>query len=559
MKDYISLKILDWFQWIFSYYAVDYHRLRQILELKLTLDRRRVSVIFNEKQENSDKQYYLNYLFYLIYGLFFTGLLFLPVTIFLKMTFLYSMLIFFLSSVMIADFSQVLLDVKDKNILFAKPIEMNTINMAKITHIFIYLLTLSFAFTFAPIIGGIFNEGFLFFLLFIPLMFFLLAFIVFLTAFFYGVILHFFDSEKLKNIINYIQIIIAIILPMGFYFSGNLLSLFENGVFQEEVWWIYLLPPAWFAAPFHLFLEADYTFVHILLSLLAIVVPVIGLFIYQKVISPYFESNLSKLDNISHGKKMFFKERFFYKITSLISRSREESIFIRFIDNIVSRDRKLKLSIYPILGFAVVFPLFFIRDSLDLASFTESIKEASNGFSFMWLYFSLVFLALIVQILHYNANYKAAWIYKALPIENFNNINKAKIKLVFIKYCTPLFIVLSIFLIFIFGIALLKNIILIYSNMLFLLIFAGIKHRKDLPFVQDFGTNNKKTGQITLNIQLYLISAIAAFLHFIWLRYDFNFLILIGFTLFLIFFLWKLFLNKEFNPFQFINFKFIAG
>jgi ABC-type uncharacterized transport system ATPase subunit len=70
-----------------------------------------------------------------------------------------------------------------------------------------------------------YSKGMVFFLM---LLFFLVLtnlFVIVLTSLVYFVILRFFDGEKLKDIINYIQIILTIVLMLGYQLVGRLLDI----------------------------------------------------------------------------------------------------------------------------------------------------------------------------------------------------------------------------------------------------------------------------------------------------------------------------------------------
>jgi len=58
MQDYRTLKLLDRFERIFSGFGVDYKIMRRLLQVKLTMDGRRVPTIFsqNAKKENKEKK-----------------------------------------------------------------------------------------------------------------------------------------------------------------------------------------------------------------------------------------------------------------------------------------------------------------------------------------------------------------------------------------------------------------------------------------------------------------------------------------------------------------------
>ncbi|MDV2583582.1 hypothetical protein RYX53_15570, partial [Alkalibacillus haloalkaliphilus] len=86
---------------------------------------------------------------------------------------------------MISDFSNVLLDVRDKGILLTKPVGKKTISAAKTVHISIYLFFLTAAIAAAPLIAGTLRHGLLFLLLAIIGLILLDLFIVVLTAIIY--------------------------------------------------------------------------------------------------------------------------------------------------------------------------------------------------------------------------------------------------------------------------------------------------------------------------------------------------------------------------------------
>ena len=55
---------------------------------------------------------------------------------------------------MISDFSSVLLDIRDSNILYPKPIDRKTVSAAKLIHIIIYLSLLTVALVRPSLIAG---------------------------------------------------------------------------------------------------------------------------------------------------------------------------------------------------------------------------------------------------------------------------------------------------------------------------------------------------------------------------------------------------------------------
>jgi len=120
---------------------------------------------------------------------------------------------FFMTTMyLISDFSFVLLDTKDKNILLTKPINSKSVSMSKVLHILIYMFRLNLflagpsLITIVKINGVIAIPMFILEVLLMDLLIFLL------TVFIYLAVLKFFDGELLRNIINFIQIVLTILV-----------------------------------------------------------------------------------------------------------------------------------------------------------------------------------------------------------------------------------------------------------------------------------------------------------------------------------------------------------
>ena len=143
MKNFTVLKILDKFQFIYEKLGVNYKVMRMILKVKLTMDGRRVSNVMEKNKKSGESKGKNNYLSLLMFNAFisvFIGLIMNSDMPAMKATnIVIGINLFMMISLMISDFSAVLLDVTEKSILLPKPIDNKTFNAAKTTHICIYL------------------------------------------------------------------------------------------------------------------------------------------------------------------------------------------------------------------------------------------------------------------------------------------------------------------------------------------------------------------------------------------------------------------------------------
>ncbi|MCT4566505.1 MAG: hypothetical protein N4A68_19600 [Maledivibacter sp.] len=505
MKDFRSLKLLDRFSFIFEKMGIDYKVMRRILQLKFIMDGRRVPTIMtNQKKDKKENNFFIKSLLsYGLVGLLVMAMVISSLSLFVKMSFAFGISIFMIMTTMISDFSTVLLDVKDKNILLSKPIDAKTVNAAKIVHIFIYLFIITMVIAGPSLIAGTIKHGFIFFLVFFLDMILISAFIIFLTSSLYCIILNFFDGEKLKDIINYVQIILSITLLIGYQFIGRMFDVFSLDLVFTPKWWIYLIPPAWFAAPFEMLINGDYGSHFIYLGIISILVPIISLIIHIKIVIPYFEKNLVKLNNNSGrtGVLTGIKERIRRQSTRILCSDRMENIFFRFTQDMISNERKFKLRIYPNLAFAAVMPMIMVlRTFRGDRSFSESILEIANGKSYMSIYFSVLLLANLITMIGSSEKYKGGWIYKVLPIENPSPIYKGSFKGFLIKYVVPIYLIPSLVFLVIYKFKIITDIVLMLLNMILLCLLILKKSSKDLPFCKDINyiqENNAGTFFLT--------------------------------------------------------------
>ncbi|QXM05415.1 hypothetical protein [Crassaminicella indica] len=549
MKDFKSLKVLDKFRFIFERLGVDYKVMRKILQMKLIMDTRRVPTAMNNYEKDKDSNLFMKSLF--IYGLLGLIILFDMISslpLFVKLNFCFGILMFMIMTTMISDFSSILLDVKDKNILLTRPIDAKTINIAKIIHIFIYLFIITMSMAGPSLIAGIIDYGWLFGILFFIELILIASFIVFISSLLYCFILYFFDGEKLKDMITYFQIILSITITIGYQFIGRMFHIFREDIVFTPKWWTYFIPTTWFSAPFELFINHNYVKYNIILSILCVLIPLIALIIHIKLVIPYFEKNLSKLNHHKGKNAKYFelKEKIQKKLAKIFCFNKMENIFFRFTQNMLSNERTLKLKIYPNIVFAAVFPLIIIgRDMLDGNSIGEAIEEMSNIKLYLFIYLTVQMVSSSILMMSISEKYKGAWIYKILPIESPRYIYKGAWKAFLLKYNIPVFLFVSFIFLLIYGYKIIIDLILILLNMLLLNILIFRNSSKRLPFSKSF-KHIQENGAVTFFFSAFICSMLAG-IHFLVRNTICGRLICLGIVLLLDLFLWEKSFQDEFE------------
>lgn len=491
MTDFKSLQVLDFFKRLFLKVGIDYETMRKILQLKLMMDSRRMPTIFNGSKVKKEGNQFLKSLWlYAVYGIFMlTPFLFLGNDYIFQMSIIFSLLMFILMSTMVSDFSAVLLDIRDKTILHTKPISNRTLNAAKVVHIMIYMFLLTGSFTVIPLIVSIFKNGILFALILLIEIVLISFLVVVLTAFTYLFILRFFSGEKLKDIINYVQIILSIAIMVSYQLVARSFEFVNLKISYAFEWWHLFLPPIWYGAPFELLLNQNYSMDMITLSVLALVAPIFSIALYIRLM-PAFERNLTKLlSDSSRRKKKSQKMAGLW--AKILCRTDQERTFYRFSSLMMRQERELKLKIYPQLGFAIILPPLFLFNEIR----TRSFEEITSGNGFMFIYFSLLMIPTVVHMLKFSSNYKGHWIYRAAPIQNEAAIYSATLKACIVNFFLPIFVVLSAILTALFSIEILPDlfVVLLVAIMMTLIAFSML-NGEVYPFskahehMQDVGT-----------------------------------------------------------------------
>lgn len=516
MGNFKSLKFLDKFSSLFEKIGVNYKTMRSILEIQLTMDGRRVpTALGNYNNKGKDENLFKKSLIsYGIMGLFIMFFVLIPIPIYVGMSISFGILMFMMLTTMISDFSSVLLDIKSKNILLSRPIDEKTYNTAKIVHIFIYMFIITITMAGPSLIGGTIRHGIIFFPIYFIELILISGLVVFLTSLLYSLILKYFDGEKLKDIINYFQIILSVVMIVGYQLIGRMFNFIDLKYVTNPKWWNFLLPPAWFAAPFEVFLNGNYENWYVYLSIAALTIPIISLLIHTRLVMPNFENNLLKL-NSSSEKGNFSaerKQRLHKKIAGIFCFNRTERIFFRFSQNLLSNERKLKLKIYPSLALAAVFPFLTMLNYIRKGTtFTELLSSLGQGKAYLGIYLSILMLSTTVMYIELSENYKGAWIYKALPIESPEYIYKGAIKGYVFKYCMGILSFVSLIFLILYKFSIILDVLLMFINMMLTIAIMFKSGEKRLPFSQDADKIQKQgAGSIFL---LLLIIGVTAGLH----------------------------------------------
>ena len=509
MEDFFSLKILDLFRPLFEAFGVEYEKMRLIVNMKLTLDKRK-----NNSSENKNSLMQ-SVILYLIIGLVASRIIVMPIDIMTKMTVLFALIFVMLLTCFITDFSSVILDTYDRHIIGITDVKDITLNMAKIVHIIIYISIISLSISAFSIIMILmaYNIGFcLLFILCMILMDFLL---IMMTSVIYYLLIKIFKGEKLKDVLNLFQIFMILVFSIMYYFITSSLSDIQiNYTFSINAYDLFI-PFMWFASLFCVIFYGKIQTLYIIMAILGIIVPILSILIYIKL-TPAFERNLDKLEQVSYNEKdSKSKKSFVSKLANKICKNNEEKSFFEFIYINLSRDREFKTRVYPTLASGIIMPLVLLIVTYDRSmSIMEYLKSLSTTNNFLNIYLAVILLQNCILLLKYSKEYEASFIYDVLPISKKKNIYSAEFKVIIIKLFVPVFIIIGIPYLILFKSKFIVHLLIAFVSTIFISMGTFRVNDKSLPFSEDYAVTANTSNFLNIIKSIGFVGA-AVLLHYL--------------------------------------------
>lgn len=423
--------------------------------------------------------------FLMLYGFIFNS----PTTV-LSLLFTVCFVMQFLG--IITSFPVLILDTKDYTILATKPVSSKTIAAAKTTVATLYMILTSgtiYSFTFIPfIVKG--NYEILLPMFIAVILSNLIC--VALAYMLYGIVLKFYDGEKLKDILSGFQIVLSIVVMLGYQVIAQLQNIVNAGVVIKFSWWHLLVIPMWLADFSGIFISSE-SFMPGLISLLLILTLVGIHFIFTGSI---LEKNLSKMLSEGEVKRSSYERKLAFQtwLAKRIYKNPQEQAFFILGYSISSNDRKMKQTIYPLYVSMLILPAISILNAWRSSKAPLSVIFNESR----WLIFSLYFAALTIGsvVLYAKRTEKptGAWIYQTLPIASQKKAYKAVTLNLALRYVVVPMTLFSLLILALAGPQHLLNLIVIFAFTL-LSTFATIKSEKiEWPFSYDLTYSEGKKG-----------------------------------------------------------------
>ncbi len=500
---------------------VDFEKLKIIVATKLIMDRRRIRVAMknNAATKEPNNQILATIIVYGFIGLFVGFLVFIIKDIVISMTIIHSYILFMMAMTLITDFSSVLLDTTDNQIILPRPVSSKTFFVARLIHILVYLLQFTIALALFPIIFTFVEHGFFVGIACIVTVLLTVLFSVFLTYLLYGLILKFSSEQKLKDIISGFQIIMTIFFAIGFQVIPRLLNVNKMAyVTMPMHWYTYFLPPVWMANLLQSVKTMYVDWPHLAMIMLAIIVPLLTFWVMIKFLAPSFSKKMASLGNAGAEVKseeknaMVKKLPLSEKLSPIVCSNQTERAGFELTWKMTGRDKSFKIAFYPSIGYIAVLAFLFLFGSSK--NYAETWEQLSNSQSFLWfIYLPMFTISAAIGLIAFNDNFAASWVYFSKPVYHPGSLISGALKALVIKFMVPLLLVLFAFSYYVWGYRIIDDFVLaICNNFLIFLLIAHL-NKSYLPFSMQPNLN-QQTGKFLQAILQLIIVALLVALHY---------------------------------------------
>lgn len=494
--------------------GINIEQVHMIASTKLIMDRRRKPATWKRSQQKEPANAMLYTMFvYALMGLFAGLMIFMVPDLMLAMIILHTYLLFMLIMILITDFSNVLLDTSDSHIILPKPVTSRTLLVARTLHIIVYLGQLILAVMICPLVSTFFKYGVIVGITLLLTTLLTTAIGIFITYILYGLVLRYTSEQKVKDIIGYFQVFMTVFFAIAYQVIPRLINLSETVLSFELHWYSYLLPPVWMASVLDSAQTGTIDGTRIGMIVCAIGVPILAGFIIAKYLAPYFSRFMSAPAEggtpVKLGVTSNRKARLSEKLAGLLCRSSYENAAFTQVWKITGRDKNFKMQFYPSLAYIPVFIfIIFFRNFKEVG---QKLADLPNGNMFLWLlYLGMFAVTLSLSLISYYENYTASWVYQTAPINKPGELINGAIKALLVKFFIPVYLIMSIVTLIIWGYKTLDDILLVGFNSVLVFYISALMSTHYLPFSQQPNAKQQSGKFLVVLLRMFLIGILVA-------------------------------------------------
>jgi ABC-2 type transport system permease protein len=539
------LSLFSPFRWFIQKMGADYSQFISLLRIKLTIDNRSARGINRHNEKVQENMLIKSSISQIIFGGLFGIFLAIIKEPFTYYYFAHIFIMVMMAMSIISEFSSILFDTSENAIILPLPIKGNTVSLARNAHILIYLALMAFNLSVIWVIIAAVKFSIISALLFMVSIVLNILLTLFMCNILYLGIMRIATGEQLKTVMMYFQIIIAILFMAGYQIGFKLVdkSNITNMVLTVH-WYTYLVPPAFLSGFITTLSDLNFDTAHLLFSIEALIVPVASIYFAGKYLTPVFNRKLLDLeqgDRSTGVRKEASGRSMHYRLMAFIfTGNNEDKASFRLMWKMVARERTFKQKLLPSIGYIIIMvAVQFMNKPL-------SLNKLSTGISFIFVLYLMLFIAVTIPTaLLAGNNPNTAWIFKVIPVSSPANYFKGFINAAFAKFFMPLFIVVGIFVIIIWGPSVMPDVFIALMATYMFTIFFYYLQIAAFPF--SIEKTAAQGGGATIKMFLImLVAGLSGFMHALLLKYFlYGNLFLIPIYAVLIYYMNKVYIYKK--------------
>jgi ABC-2 type transport system permease protein len=517
------LRFLDLLRPLYEWQGVDFYQLRSIVGIKLEMDNRRAPAFRTRVKKQHAGSFIGTLIFYGLFGALLSMLIAYVPSIIFSFSIFHSFLIVMITLTLVSDFSAVLLDTSDNTIILPRPISPKTFYAARTTHILLYIGQISLGLSIVPIVVTFVVYGTIVGLVVILTTILTVIFSVSLTNGLYLLMMRFTSEERLKSIINYFQIIMVILMMAAYQILPRLLNIADLANMSTELeWWSVFIPPMWMAGLVSMVHDLNFQPLYLIAAFLAVVVPVTGWKAINKYLTPYFTEKLADLGTSTAPAQVTTAQTSAKKsrrlqIGTWITRAGLERATFTLVSLAFSRDRKLKLRIYPAIGsFVVIIAVMILRNAKGGVSVAEYIQSLAETETHIFIIYACIFILVTVAFeINFSDEYKASWIFQSAPVQKPGEILLGTIKAILVGFFIPVFSIAGIGILIVWGQRAVVDLIFGMFSCVLLMLTLFVMVDKHMPLSIETTARTQGGSLVRSFLSLIAIGAVGAAHYFL--------------------------------------------
>jgi len=503
--------------------GINMAQLQAILTAKLTMDDRRPNTLMQMRQQQNTKPVSsatIGAMFMsLVMGVFYIFVFAIGDNTVLQLTLYFSIFFVMLSSMLIADFTAVLIDVRDNAIILPKPVNDRTVVAARLLHIFVHISKLVVPMSLPGLIFLIVMHGAWGGAVFVLMVLLTTLFSIFFINAVYIGILRIISPEKFKAIINYVQVFLAVAIFASYQILPRMMEQMESfNINLAERTSSLALPFFWFASGWHTLTSFEGNQILWIATALALLLPPVGIWVVVKFLAPAFNRKLTGINTVATENKTTTKvqtkssyARFWSR---LLTRNSAEQMGFLFTWKMTGRSRDFQLRVYPTIGYMLVFGVLMVmgKKGKSISELTDA--SAAKTVLLSAVYLSAFLLITAIQQMSHSEKWKANWMYLIAPVQTPGHILVGGAKAIIAKFYLPIALLITAAGVVTFGLSILPNLLLGIINVVLIVGLILNMGKRSLPFsVQE--ANTDKGANFLRAIMMLMAIGVVSVLHYI--------------------------------------------